>query len=143
VLAKLDKVTSTGAGCATPLAILILCAVVLYLNYHACPAGDPASAPVPAPNAPPDAAVTPALTTALKTYHIGQGAAFKTTGERIRTGTLKTKAEIAADLAAHARPLTTQLDATTSAYCDPSGNVTNAAGLAREFAQAAQAIGAR
>jgi hypothetical protein len=143
VLAKLDKVTNTGAGCATPLAILILCAVVLYLNYHPCPAGPPAPVPSPAPNAPPDTAATPALTTALKTYHIGQGAAFKATGERIRTGTLKTKTEIAADLAAHARPLTTQLDATTSAYCDPSGNVTNAAGLAREFTQAAQAIGAK
>jgi hypothetical protein len=141
VLAKLDKVTSTGAGCATPLAIMILCAVVLYLNYHPCPAEAPV--PVPGPNAPADSQAVPALAATLQAYHAGQGAAFKATADRIRTGTLKTKSAIAADLAAHAKPLTTQLDATTSAYCDPSGTVTNAAGLAQEFARAAQAIGAK
>jgi hypothetical protein len=153
VLAKLDKVTNTGAGCATPLAILILCAVVLYLNYHPCPAvaPDANSAPAPRPNpipqpipAPsPGPGQQPPLILVAREYVQTLPTTCDQIADKADRGDLASKKAILEAFAAHGAPLGETLSHTLDTYCDAVGNVTNKAGVKAILKQMGQATRAR
>lgn len=101
--------------------------------------------PIVTPTPTPEKPATPAtpLGSAVRDYRDGLAAEFTDLAVQVRSGTLKTGADIAAATRSHAAPMATAMGKVVGSYCDAQGTITDAAGLAKEFDQAAQALGAK
>jgi hypothetical protein len=101
----------------------------------------PIVTPTPAPENP--ATPTTPLGSAVRDYREGLAGEFADLAAKVRSGALKTGADVAAAARTHAAPMATAMGKAVGAHCDASGDVTDPGGLAKEFDQAAQALGGK
>jgi hypothetical protein len=98
----------------------------------------PIVTPTPSPEKP--AAPATPLGSAVRDYREGLATEFADLAVQVRSGALKTGADVAAAARTYAAPMATAMGKAVGTYCDAQGNITDAAGLAKEFDQAAQAL---
>lgn len=116
--------------------LVVLILVVGWMAFHGGAAPQPA-APAPAQQQ------TPPLAAAAKQHHDSEGATYALHADQVRRGQVTTKAQAAATLAGHSRPLGDALNAAYDRHSDKDGTITDAIGLEAELNQAAAAVGTR
>jgi outer membrane biosynthesis protein TonB len=98
----------------------------------------PIVTPTPSPEKP--AAPATPLGSAVRDYREGLATEFADLAVQVRSGALKTGADVAAAARTYAAPMATAMGKAVGTYCDAQGNITDSAGLAKEFDQAAQSL---
>lgn len=114
--------------------LVVLILVVGWMAFHGGPA-NPATPAAQPPQSP--------LAAAARQHHDSEGATYALLADQVRRGQVTTKAQAAATLAGHAKPLGDALNAAYDRHSDKDGTITDAIGLEAELNQAAAAVGTR
>lgn len=109
--------TGTGTGLARPLLIFAACAVA-FVFVIVIVAGLAFRYALPADP-------TDALTLATREYVRTLPDAYERAAEDVRSGKIRTKAELVGELASHARPLSSAMDDAFTGLVDDKGQITD------------------